>query len=126
MLRYLLFVLFLVTSFTVLSVFTYLFFKDMRISPSRGFDGSLFKILQEESMTCIAFVMYVTCITLAGASVCTLCQAGSYGSVSGEWIRTDMSWCRETALFLHCRSSRFSSVRSDIVWLNAAVIVLCL
>ena len=42
------------------------------------------------SMTCKK-VGLKTCATLAGVSVCTLCQAGSYGSGSGEWMCTGES-----------------------------------
>ena len=36
---------------------------------------------------------HVTYATLAGFSICDLCQAGSYGTVSGEWMWKGTSVC---------------------------------
>lgn len=43
---------------------------------------------RDRLMACNAKVRYMTYATLAGTSVCILCEAGSYGSASGEWMWT--------------------------------------
>ena len=57
-------------------------------------------------MTC---KMSVRCATYAGATssaVCGLCQAGTYGTVSGEWMWTDIRRIGMLIVSLHLRGSR--------------------
>jgi hypothetical protein len=54
-------------------------------------------------------VMYVIHASLAGATnsaVCQLCVAGSYGSVSGEWLGMGARWGITSVTFMHLKGSR--------------------
>jgi hypothetical protein len=65
----------------------------------------------------------MTHASLAGASVCDLCLAGSYGSVSGEQMRTSVDRDHEAEFSLHC-SEKFSMYALSHILFNAGLSLL--
>ena len=73
------------------------------------FDGSRTRLF-----ACMTSFGYVTHAALAGAThsnACKLCEAGSYGSVSGEWLGIGVGVNRYFSLLLRGLNGDMCSVR---------------